>query len=85
MSFQLDRATAMGRVALKVSNIKRSITFYENVIGLQAIQVTEHQASLSANGKDILLELEEVSEPYSGSQRGIVSVRSQSKRYRNLS
>jgi len=70
MSFQLDPATTMGTVALKVSNIERSIAFYEKVIGLRAISVTDHQASLSANGKDVLLELEEVSEPYTGTHRG---------------
>lgn len=70
MSFQLDPTTNLGTVALKVSNIERSIAFYEKVIGLQAINVTDHKASLSANGKDILLELEEVSEQYEGSHRG---------------
>lgn len=70
MSNQIDPALSLGKVALKVSNIERSVAFYEQVIGLKAIQVTETQASLSANGKDVLLELEVVNEPYTGSRRG---------------
>jgi len=70
MSFELNPATTIGTVSLKVSNIERSVAYYEKVIGLRAISVTNRQASLSANGKDVLLELEEVSEPYIGTHRG---------------
>lgn len=70
MSFQLAPTTSLGTVKLKVSNLNRSITFYEKVIGLQAINITEQTAQLTANGHTVLLELEEVKDVYTGPHRG---------------
>lgn len=70
MTYQLNPATSLGILKLKVSDIKRSIAFYEQVIGLKAIHATDAAASLTANGTDILLELEQTSKPYIGSHRG---------------
>lgn len=70
MTYQLNAATSLGVVKLKVSDLKRSIAFYEKVIGLKAIQVEGNTAGLTANGIDILLRLEEVRNLYEGSHRG---------------
>lgn len=70
MSIQIHSNTTLGTVKLKVSDIKRSIQFYEKVIGLKAIHATDTTASLSANGIDSLLLLEQTSGAYEGSRRG---------------
>jgi len=70
MSIQIHPNTTLGTVKLKVSDIKRSIQFYEKVIGLKAIHTTVNTASMSANGVDSLLMLEQTSKAYDGSRRG---------------
>lgn len=70
MSYQLDAATSLGTVKLRVSNIQRSISFYEQIIGLKAIHITSASASLTADGETVLVELVQTSAPYEGSRRG---------------
>lgn len=70
MSIQIHPNTSLGVVKLKVSDINRSVAFYENIIGLKAIQTTETTATLSANGVDSLLELEQTDQSYLGNRRG---------------
>lgn len=49
-------STFIPQIELNVSNLSRSITFYEKVIGLQLFeQRGERYASFTANGTDILL------------------------------
>lgn len=70
MTFIINANTTLGSVKLKVSNLARSISFYERVIGLKAINVTEQLAQLTADGSTILVELEEIENIYTGSHRG---------------
>ena len=43
--------------------MERSLGFYQNVIGLQVISQTDRSAELSADGKRVLLVLEENQAP----------------------
>ncbi len=52
-------ATTVGTVDLKVGNLKRSLKFYNELIGLQTFNQTEQKAVLGA-GNRIILRLEEV-------------------------
>lgn len=70
MSFTLQPNTALGAVKLKISNLARSILFYEQIIGLKTLAQTETTAKLTADGSTVLLELEQVNEPYTGARRG---------------
>lgn len=70
MAFTIDPHISLGVVKLKISNLARSILFYETVIGLKAINVTDKTAQLTANGTRVLLELEQLEEVYTGSHRG---------------
>jgi len=70
MTFKINENTSLGIVKLKVANITRSISFYEQVIGLKSINVTNKSAQLTANGSTILIELTEIENVYIGSHRG---------------
>ena len=70
MTYALHPNTSLGLVKLKISNLEKSIAFYEKVIGLKSINVTNKTAQLSANGITPLLELEQIDQPYTGSKRG---------------
>lgn len=59
MSQTLHSATRIGKVALKVSNLKRSIVFYTEVIGFQLLHESGNTAQLTADGKTVLLTLTE--------------------------
>ena len=61
MSKQLPAATRLGRVRLQVSDLARSIAYYEQVLGFRVIQRREGAASLGAQGTDVpLIELHEM-------------------------
>jgi len=62
MSTFLDEHITLGEVKLKVSDLGRSILFYEEVVGLKVLQHDEvnRVASFTADGKNTLLILEEV-------------------------
>ena len=51
--------THIGKVSLNVLNLERSLKFYQEIIGFQLLDQTERQATLTANGKDPLLILNE--------------------------
>lgn len=70
MTFIINENTSLGLVKLKVENLARSITFYESIIGLKSINVTDKSAQLTANGSTILIELTEIDDVYTGSHRG---------------
>ncbi|WP_033828716.1 VOC family protein [Bacillus andreraoultii] len=47
----------INQVSIKVANLERSITFYKEIIGLQLLQQTGNEATLTADGKTPLLHL----------------------------
>lgn len=63
----------MGQVNIKVQNLGRSLNFYQEVIGFQVLEQTERFASLTADGKTILLTIEQPEQvvPKSGRTTGL--------------
>lgn len=59
MNFHQPPATYIGQVNLKVQNIERSTQFYEQVIGFNVLERTEHKVSFTADGKNILVTIEQ--------------------------
>ena len=49
----------VGEVTIKVKNLAYSVTFYQNIIGLQVLEQSERKAVLTADGQTPLLTLEE--------------------------
>src|SRR3954471_5406269 len=49
----------VGEVNIKVKNLEYSVTFYQNIIGLQLLEQSERKAVLTADGQTPLLTLEE--------------------------
>jgi catechol 2,3-dioxygenase len=50
--YRLPEATHLGRVRLQVADLDRSLLFYENVLGMRAINRTADSASLGPHGED---------------------------------
>ena len=50
--YRLPEATHLGRVRLQVADLDRSLTFYENILGLRLISRTDDTASLGPHGED---------------------------------
>ncbi|KHF38977.1 VOC family protein [Halalkalibacter okhensis] len=61
MTFALHPDTQLGPVKLKVSNLERSIAFYQEIIGFDILRKRDQIVELTADGKETLLILEEVS------------------------
>lgn len=53
--YRLPEATRLGPVKLQVSNLARSVAYYENVIGLHTISRSDGMARLGAHGDDSML------------------------------
>jgi len=53
--YRLPEATRLGPVKLQVSNLARSIAYYESVIGLQTISRSDGMARFGAHGDDSML------------------------------
>lgn len=49
----------IGAVDIKVQNIEKSIAFYEQIIGLKVLQKSDKSASMTADGKNPLIILEQ--------------------------
>lgn len=59
----LHEDTQIGLVQIRVSNLERSLAFYQNVIGFQVLRQNEREAELTADGKQVLLVLREIEQP----------------------
>ncbi|HLO11054.1 MAG TPA: VOC family protein [Pseudoneobacillus sp.] len=59
MNFHREPITFVGKVNLKVENLERSLAFYQEVIGFRILEKTERTANLTADGKTILLSIEQ--------------------------
>jgi catechol 2,3-dioxygenase len=49
----------VGEVNLKVKDLERALTFYQNIMGFQVLEKTDRKAALSTNGKTPLVTLEQ--------------------------
>ncbi|WP_141603937.1 VOC family protein [Terrilactibacillus laevilacticus] len=58
MNFHREPITFVGKVNLKVQNLQRSLAFYKEVIGFKVLEQTECFATLTADGKTVLLSIE---------------------------
>ncbi|WP_203289785.1 VOC family protein [Metabacillus sp. cB07] len=59
MGFHKAPNTYTGEVRIKVKDVKRSLAFYKEVIGFNVLNETEHTADLTADGKNVLLSIEQ--------------------------
>lgn len=58
--YRLPRATRLGRVALQVGDMERSLRYYQEVLGLRVIDRTDDRAALASHGEEeVLVELRE--------------------------
>ena len=57
---KIHPSTQIGYVKLKISDLKRSLVFYTEVIGLRVLNLTENTAELTVDGKKSLLILEQI-------------------------
>ncbi|MBT2679925.1 VOC family protein [Bacillus sp. ISL-35] len=59
MYFHQPPVTFVGRVDLKVQDLERSVAFYQNVIGFKVFEKTERSAKFTADGRNVLLSVEQ--------------------------
>lgn len=59
MSFHRPPNTFVGEVKLKVQNMDRALRFYQDVIGFRVLDRTEKEARLTADGRTVLLSIEQ--------------------------
>jgi len=59
MNFHQKPITHVGHVKIKVSNLERSLKFYQEIIGFQILEKTETTAKLTTDGKSSILSLEQ--------------------------
>ena len=62
MRFHKLPTTYIDYVSLSVSNLEKSMTFYQEVLGFSVLEKNEKQVSLTANHEDPIIKLEENSE-----------------------
>ncbi|MEK4998135.1 VOC family protein [Paenibacillus sp. FSL H7-0918] len=56
----LQPDTQIGLVQIRVSNLERSLTFYQNVMGLSVLRQTGREVEMTADGQNVLLILREI-------------------------
>ncbi len=59
MSFHREPHTFVGQINLNVQHLERSLKFYQEVIGFKVLEQTPKTASLTADGKTVLLSIEQ--------------------------
>ena len=62
MSFHQPPVTFVSQVNLKVQSLERSLAFYQEVIGFKVYEKTDKSAKLTADGKTVLLSIEQPSD-----------------------
>lgn len=62
MTYHQKPVIYVGNVTLNVRNLKRSIDFYQNVIGFKVLKEEEKRAKLTADGTTVLLTIEQPEE-----------------------
>ncbi|WP_424767517.1 VOC family protein [Paenibacillus sp. sgz302251] len=72
MSALLDDDISLGEVKLKVSQLDRSIQFYEQIVGLRVLRhdAQKRTAAFTADGRNTLLVLEEIENAIIPQRRG---------------
>ena len=70
----LGAATRLGAVHLTVTDLDRSVSFYERSIGLRQGDRTERSAALTAGGEDLLVLTEEPAARRAGHHSGLYHV-----------
>ncbi|WP_337444021.1 VOC family protein [Bacillus coahuilensis] len=58
MGFHDEGSTYVAHVTIKVANLARSLTFYQEIIGFNVLEETERTAVLTADGRTPLLSLQ---------------------------
>ncbi|MEK3706807.1 VOC family protein [Paenibacillus sp. FSL R7-0198] len=61
-TYQIPATTHLGEVSLRIMNLERSIKFYTDVVGLKLLDRSGKVATLTADGKQSLLRLEELTD-----------------------
>lgn len=56
----LPQELEIGLVQIRVSNLERSLTFYQNVIGLKILHRQGREVEMTADGVHVLLVLREI-------------------------
>lgn len=59
MGFHREPNTFISQLNLKVTNLERSLAFYQEVIGLKVLTQTNQTADLTADGKTVLVSIEQ--------------------------
>ena len=73
--FRLPDATRIGRVRLQVSDLSRSIAYYDRVLGLRTLRKTEISAELGTKSdNDVVLELKELKGARAVPRRGLLGL-----------
>lgn len=62
MGFHREPNTFVSQVNLKVANLERSLTFYKEVLGLHVLHQTSNTAELTADGKNVLVSIQQPDE-----------------------
>ena len=73
MGFHNKPTTFVGHVKIKVENLERSLTFYQEVLGFDILEQTNSTAKLTTDGKTSILSLEqpENAQPKQGRTTGL--------------
>lgn len=69
MEFHMHPNTFVDVVSLKVSDLERSLDYYQNIIGFQILDKTDTTATLTADGKTPLVILEQPEQPIPRNER----------------
>ncbi|MDR7075879.1 catechol 2,3-dioxygenase [Neobacillus niacini] len=59
MGFHTKPTTFVGHVKIKVENLQRSLTFYQDVLGFDVLEQTASTVKLTSDGKTSILSLEQ--------------------------